>query len=83
VHVADLPRGSIYERRAIRDSDHGLFGEHEAVESRRLLSLPSEAGYEGPVTAETLTGWHSLTGLGPEDVVRRTAGALNTDWPSW
>lgn len=81
VHVADLPASATEVRDAIRDQDRGLPGEHGAVESRRLLRLLCERGYDGPVTAEPMAGCQSLAGLPPDAAVCRLAAALRTVWP--
>jgi sugar phosphate isomerase/epimerase len=80
-HVADLPPWATADRACIRDELRGLPGEHGAVESRRLLAILAEGGYDGPVTAEPLAGCSSLEGQTPEQAVRRVAAALRSVWP--
>jgi sugar phosphate isomerase/epimerase len=82
VHVADLPASAGPDRAAIRDHDRGLPGDHGAVDSRALLALLAEAGYDGPVTAEPLAGCRSIAGLAPVEVARRVAAALRSAWPA-
>jgi sugar phosphate isomerase/epimerase len=81
VHVADLPAGSSSDRAAIRDDDRGLPGEHGAVDSRGLLALLARAGYDGPVTVETLPGCRSLAGLDPTATARAVGATLRSVWP--
>jgi len=81
VHVADLPESAPADRAAVRDHDRGLPGEHGAVETRLVLEQLSEAGYDGPVTAEPMAVCRSLKGLAPEQAARRIATALGAVWP--
>lgn len=81
VHVADLPAGAPTDRGKILDHERGLPGEHGAVQTAGLLRVLSEAGYEGPVTAEPMGGCRGLRGLDPPRAVQRTADALQSVWP--
>ncbi|MFO0950411.1 MAG: sugar phosphate isomerase/epimerase family protein [Isosphaeraceae bacterium] len=83
VHVADLPPSTPrdVDRAAIRDHDRGLPGEFPGVQTRRLLQLLADAGYDGPVTAEPMAGCRSLGGLDPVSVVRKVKGAVQSVWP--
>ena len=82
VHVADLPASAPADRAAMQDLDRGLPGERGLVESRRLLQRLSEAGYDGPVTAEPMVGCRSLNGLTPGQAVARLAEAIRSVWPT-
>jgi sugar phosphate isomerase/epimerase len=82
VHIADLPAGAPPDRAAIRDDQRGLPGESGAVEARGLLQLLARAGYEGPVTVETLAGCRSLAGLDPAAAARAVRASLRGVWPS-
>lgn len=82
VHVADLPASAPWGRTTIRDQDRGLPGEHGAVEALRLLTRLAAAGYDGPVTAEPMSGCRSLQGLTPEQAACRVAAALRSVWPA-
>ncbi len=82
VHLADLPSSAGVDRAAIQDSRRGLPGEHGAVESRRLLHVLALAGYDGPVTAEPMTGCDSLANLSNEESVTRIAESLRSVWPN-
>lgn len=81
VHVADLPAGATGERARIIDSQRGLSGENGAVENRKLLNALADLGYDGPVTAEPLSGCRSLAGLSAEMTARNVAGAMRSVWP--
>jgi len=83
VHVADLPASaSVADRRAMRDDDRGLPGEHGAIDCRRLLRRLEDAGYDGPITAEPLAGCRSLAGRTAEATARDVAEALRSAWPN-
>jgi sugar phosphate isomerase/epimerase len=81
VHVADLPRSASPDRAAIQDQQRGLPGEHGAVDSARLLKWLAGAGYEGPVTVETMADCRTLAGLSPAEAAQRVAAALRSVWP--
>jgi sugar phosphate isomerase/epimerase len=82
VHVADLPAGADSDRARIVDHDRGLPGENGAVDSRDMLRRLADLGYDGPVTAEPLSGCRSLAALGPEARARSAAAALRSVWPT-
>lgn len=81
VHVADLPRSASSDRAAIQDQQRGLPGEHGAVDCSRLLKWLASAGYDGPVTVETMTGCRSLAGRSSSEAAQRAAAALRSVWP--
>ncbi len=82
MHVADLPATAPPDRAAIVDHQRGLPSENGTVDSHRLLRRLVDAGYNGPVTAEPMTGCRWLAGLSTEATVRRVAEALHSVWPA-
>ena len=81
VHVADLPRAASGDRGAILDHQRGLPGEHGAVECAGLLDRLETAGYDGPVTVETLGDCRSLRGLTAAETAAEVAKAVRRVWP--
>ena len=59
----------------------GLPGARGAVESRALLALLSEQGYDGPVTAEPMAQCAELAGLDDDAAARLVIGSLRRVWP--
>ncbi len=82
VHLADLPAGSICNRRSMKDRERGLPGDHGAIDAQGLLRELAGRGYEGPVIAEPFAGCSSLSGMDPATSIRRVAAALQSVWPN-
>jgi sugar phosphate isomerase/epimerase len=82
IHVADLPAAASRNPAAMIDNIRGLPGENGAIDSQALLKRLSDAGYDGPVTAEPMPGCRTLIALDPETIAGRISTALRSVWPS-
>ncbi len=82
VHVADLPSRANGDRFQIEDNDRGLPGENGAIDSRALLQLLSDRGYDGPVTAEPMPACRSLAGRPADEIARLVKASLDRVWPT-
>ena len=81
IHVADLPAAASSDPAAMNDNHRGLPGENGAIDCKALLQRLSDAGYEGPVTAEPMPGCLTLANLNPDAVAAQVAAALRLVWP--
>jgi len=81
VHVADVAAGAPNGRGGIRDELRALPGTTGRVDIGGVLRSLAAAGYDGPVTVETLSEPASMVGWADPDVAQAVADSLRPHWP--